>query len=83
MNSIEKQIKRIPAHSPQKLISFELLFTAAEYEKFSITDLEEQANKLELTEEERTKLKERFNSFEKDKNPYDKGSWFQSPPTVR
>jgi len=80
---IENKIKRIPGHSPQKLTSFELLFTAGEYEKFRLTDLIEQANNVNLSAEEQDKLKKHFASFESDLCPHDKSSWFQSPPTVR
>ena len=79
---IENKIKRIAGHSPHKLNTFELIYAAAEFEKFDIDDLRKQIDEVDLSKVQKGKLIERLSSFEPPKSNLH-NPWLERPSTVR
>ncbi len=80
-DKIRKQIKKIPGHWASKLNTYDLLFAAAEFEKYSISDLLEQIESIDLSEDQKTELRQNIASFESSSGI--SGNWAVSPSTVR
>ena len=71
-NEVAKQIKRIPAHTTEKLNNSGLLWAAAEYEKYNVVDLISQAEII-MDADQLEKYKAHLASFEAP--PHKTSSW--------
>lgn len=74
----ESQVNKMTKYQVSEM-TYKQLWIAAEFEKFSVSDLIEQASTIS-SEKELQDYIEYINSFEDETRS---GNWYKSPPTVK